>query len=726
MAYTTRLTRFILSAMLLAATALATQPAAAQEDEQPKQEEATPQHEGTLAQTTLEDLGYPGSMLTPESNRVEYWRELPGDWEMVKGSYVEVVYGYGASDKPQGGVAFIELNGERVGKIQLEPLGQTLGRVRVDLPPVKPTPAGLHLAIRYDPRGGDEQCNQPDERGIFIDDRTTIAVTYEHREVTSELATFPYPFAYPRATRSIPITFALPSKPTPAELEAATITAAAIGRRAGSSRLGVRGVALELLDEEYMASAPNLIIIAERSRLDAPSAPSAIQQAVKRVKQTRAPGALALRPLPEVKTRGMLVVTGAPEEGLRWAAQALFSGKSLRGEVQQIARAPKLDEVDIWEDMEATFEELSLGDILFEGRGELERRYYLMRPRGWQLDSNSELVIDLSTSPSVAVGSMLEVKVNDQKLGIRPLVPGERQTFSFSLPDSDKMNRTKEGAPNSWLVLELEVVHKTLEEKEDCDRDLSNTWTTLLSTSRFILKPAEDELPDLSLLPYPLSTRDDQDKTLLITRTDTPSLIASALVLAAEAGRTGPLRPPSMTIRASSEDSTAEAEHHHLVFLGVDRAHELLSRLERDPQTPDFTRPKVPDKSLNGSAVGQLLEFTSPWSPAHVVLVAQVDPGHEVALTDALSGQLPSGDRVVFDDSSKTARAKPTSEAMQDSFGQLGLLYKQLSDWLRSHEFTTLELILLATNVITLMAWRSKPDEHKRGDHPSLHEDPYR
>lgn len=725
MAHTTRLTRFILSAMLLATT-LATRPAAAQEDGPSKQDKAPPRHEGTLAQTTLEDLGYPGSMLTPESDRVEYWRELPGDWEMAKGSYVEVVYGYGASDKLQGGVALIELNGKRVGKIQLEPLGQTLGRVRIELPPVKPTPAGLHLAIHYDPRGGDEECNEPDERGIFIDDRTTIAVAYEHKEVIADLATFPYPFAYPRATRSIPITFALPSRPTPAELEAATITAAAIGRRAGSSKLGVRGVALELLDEEYIASAPNLVVIAERSRLEAPSAPAAIQRALKRVKQTSSPGALALRPLPEVKTRGMLVVTGEPEEGLRWAAHALFSGKSLRGEIQNISRAPKLEEVDIWEDMEATFEELSLGDILFEGRGELERRYYLMRPRGWQLDSNSELVIDLSTSPSVAVGSMLKVKLNDQKLGTRPLVPGERQTYSFSLPDSDKMNRTKEGAPNSWLVLDLEIVHKTLEDKEDCDRDLSNTWTTLLSTSRFILKPAEDKLPDLSLLPYPLSTRDEQDQTLLITQTNTPSLVASALTLAAEAGRTGPLKPPSMMIREASEDSSAEANTHHLVFLGVDRDHELLSKLERDPQTPDFTRPNVPDKSLNGSAVGQLLEFTSPWSTEHVVLVAQVDPGHEVALTDALSGQLPSGDRAVFDTNAKTARAKPTSETVQDSFGQLGLLYKQISDWLRSHEFTTLELILLATNVITLMAWRSKPEARDPKGPPPLHNDPYR
>ena len=185
---------------------------------------------------TLSELNYPDATLTTEEPLVEYWFELPENWVLENTSELELVLSYPAGDGgARPGRIEISVNDKVVDQLPLDKTGQDLLRQQVALPFGLPTPAGLHVKVEYDSRGGDEGCDEPDDRFVTVHGISLFRLSHRSKQARGDLAILPYPFSYKRARSPVVNYFALPQQPSEAALDAAVGLARWFGGAADKS-----------------------------------------------------------------------------------------------------------------------------------------------------------------------------------------------------------------------------------------------------------------------------------------------------------------------------------------------------------------------------------------------------------------------------------------------------------------------------------------------------------
>jgi uncharacterized repeat protein (TIGR01451 family) len=180
---------------------------------------------------TMEELGYDEALMRGPLSTTRYYFSLPATWAPQKGSYLALHLDYRASGHQVDPPAFlrVRLNDTLLHTEALKTSNNL--RLMVWLPP------GTLLASEEEYINTlklelevDEECERALLATLTVKNSSFLHFLYQKRPVRADLAAYPAPLYQPQAFEQAGLRFLLPSEPTAAELEAATMIAARLGR----------------------------------------------------------------------------------------------------------------------------------------------------------------------------------------------------------------------------------------------------------------------------------------------------------------------------------------------------------------------------------------------------------------------------------------------------------------------------------------------------------------
>lgn len=652
-------------------------------------------NDGDVFTRTVGELGYGAETLSDHKTRSEYWLELPGNWLIEQAATFELVYSHASSLQPGQSEVVVTINGTRAERFLLGRDEQALASRHVPIPPIRPTPDGLHVVVEYFPRGDRAGCVPPDERTVIIRELSAFHVTHSERPADPQLSALPYPFAYERAIDPIPLTFIVPDEPSDVALDTAVALASWIGMHSGASAHDFQAQRASEVTAESVTGRSGVIIETADGLLQPRAAPW--RQALAGCGTAAAPSSgpsLALCVHPKAEHLAWLRVFVSNPDELNLLRQTLEqSTLRLRGSRATLKAAEPAEKSVPWSQERTSFADLGASNVTFRGLGESQRFFYFPRPRGWQLDEGSALVLHASSAQDVELS--LKVTLNGVTLGHYGRAALRDGLLRLPLPSGDALNRSAEGKPADYLVVQLEVGHRLEEDLEDCDPRADAAWTILHDDSFFSLVPKEPPLPNLFWFPFPFSRPDAPHPTLLVTG-DAPvtEQWVAGLVVGAEIGRGSLATLP----RLGWSKTGLHPEARHRIFLGAPSTTQWAA-LHPWPDPEYLARPGLPEGSTLSRAIAQLVA-TPHGTGAEQLVVLEADASRLPTAARALSAVATDAARVLVGENGATLAVDASAGVRLPNFSALaarliGGLGFQLSHW-----------VLLVTNLVTFTLWR--------------------
>jgi len=190
---------------------------------------------GQSYEITFEQMGYEEETLQDPYGAANYYFTLPVDWQPLAGTYVELHLGYWFASAQNQSMAelSVRLNDTLLWSQKLDTQGEMT--VRVDLPPellyLSSNENSINtLEVAFEAYG---MCNE-DSLGVqallSIHNSSFLHFEYSLQPLAVNLAQFPKPLYYENAFTTDPTTFVLPDQPTAADLEAAMVISARLGK----------------------------------------------------------------------------------------------------------------------------------------------------------------------------------------------------------------------------------------------------------------------------------------------------------------------------------------------------------------------------------------------------------------------------------------------------------------------------------------------------------------
>ena len=198
---------------------------------------------------------------------VHYSFYLPPDWQMENSGYLDLEWAHSPVLWAERSMVDVFLNGTLLKSVACTPENADRNTLRVQLPAARLRPGYNTIAVRFTLRLKLEYCVHEygeEAWGVIYGDSLLFLPHQEHpRRFTPDLGDFPYPFNDRPDLGDVIL--AIPSQPTPAELDGALEIAARLGRAARGRTLSIRLLPADHLAEEDRAS-HHLIVIGELGR----------------------------------------------------------------------------------------------------------------------------------------------------------------------------------------------------------------------------------------------------------------------------------------------------------------------------------------------------------------------------------------------------------------------------------------------------------------------------
>jgi uncharacterized repeat protein (TIGR01451 family) len=182
-------------------------------------------------ETTFKELGYDQRQLEGPVSSVTYHFSLPANWEPQDGSYVQLDLDYVTGEQDSYPTALLEvrLNGELLHTENLESQGVQI--VSVDIPPDRLISAeaeslnslGLDFVVN-------EESEQDPSVSLIVNASSLLHLVYQQGSWQPDLALYPMPIYQEQTFQPGDVHFILPSEPSSADLRAAVMIAARLGR----------------------------------------------------------------------------------------------------------------------------------------------------------------------------------------------------------------------------------------------------------------------------------------------------------------------------------------------------------------------------------------------------------------------------------------------------------------------------------------------------------------
>ena len=470
------------------------------------------------------------------------------------------------------------------------------GRIRARLPVLPATAGGFTLAARFAMRLTRGDCEDPRNPALWA--RVLPATRIDARLVPARRSVgAALKLLAPPATGDA-IAIRLPAAPSAAELAAAGIVSASLGRADG---LIAADPLVQATAAEPAAGTPS-IEVAVRSqvaaaleRIGAPSRTLARGEGILAVATTGAP---------------RLVVGGADDAGLAKAAEAISttpltpSTASIDIIRRAVPHAPRAAQP--WRQSAASFEQLGIGTREVAGTALTTLDLPAHRPPSWTLRDGGEL--DLVLDPGAGLRedtSSLTVDVGGQRVGSRRLPVGDGPAhLRFDLP-AGLLNHDLRGRARRSVALRLSFDLQVARGRcVPLDEDVARA--TVLGTSKLTLPHRTTGDRDLGRFPSPLAGT-GRRVSIVVPDTPTPAELTAGLQVAAAVGRWAEPQAPLPRLTRAGDLRTAR-ERNNLVLVGG-AGLQLGTRLD------------VPDGKALRTGEGALALKRSPWSDERAVLL---------------------------------------------------------------------------------------------------------
>jgi len=179
---------------------------------------------------TLQSLGYSDQVLEGPFDAAYYYFSLPSEWQPQDGSYLELhldhVVGGEWSRVPA--LLVVRLNGDVLDRLMLNTLGPLNLSVEIPSDAFRLSESSYFNELRLSLQTAD--CEFPQRTMLTVQSTSVLHLAYSERPVPLDLALYPKPLYHSRAFEPSQVRFVLPTEPTQAEVRAAVMIAARLGR----------------------------------------------------------------------------------------------------------------------------------------------------------------------------------------------------------------------------------------------------------------------------------------------------------------------------------------------------------------------------------------------------------------------------------------------------------------------------------------------------------------
>jgi len=594
---------------------------------------------------TMADLGASDKEMYTDGATGSYYFYLPSNMMLRPDSYLDVVFSYKTFGCERPGELRIDLNSTNLEVVQLTESFAKRVRFTLDVADVLRVPGRNRLVFTLDTK---ERCGHPQPAiDVIIHKDTRLHLVYESLPFEPDLARYPWPFVE-RSFQPNEVYIVLPQEPTVTHLMAAATVCAGLGRAAGSPTNLIITSTLTISLTEEIKTGYNLIVIGKPednallAELDLP-----FDWKAANVPETY--GIIQEIASPWNPYRGILIVTGSSDEGLRLASEALnrethFPG--MKGQAAVVEDVLPLVEERQGYDIDLSFAEMGYNDEILYGVGQRYVNYYFHMPRTWVMAAPPRLYFFFDHSRVLDPNlSSITIALNDVPLD--SVLLNSENTLKGPIEIELPAKRLRSGSNKITVFVAMHLINEDL-----ClDRHNRQAWTVIYSDSYLHLPYAPQQIPfDLSLFPYPFSENPNYDDLYFVlpttsTQTEHDGLLRLAAVMGAVT------RGQYLTMQGVTADDEHLAEikdRYNLIVIGQPSRNLLLQELNNWLPQPfqessDTIRPELDSvifADVFESSVGLLQELASPWNPRRtiVVITGTTDEGVRWAYQTLING----------------------------------------------------------------------------------------
>ena len=545
-----------------------------------------------------------------------------------------------------GGVLDVSVNGNVVASFSLNQDGDFASDIRI--------PASALVSDRTDGRMqftfdllSEESCVRDFDVNLVVKESSYIYLPHGVSSPKTDLTLLPRPFYQPSALFDRTALLVLPQNPSTAELQAVMDVSAGFGSLTGGSLI-LSTVTVDNLTNTQR-SAQNLILVGKAASLnllnglDLPVAVSASNFAL----NDENDGILQMAVSPWNKERAVLVVSGNTDEGVIKAGQAIKYGTILTTTANEVAmvesyrtqaRAP-LAATD------RTFLELGYEDRNMRSTGTNYSYYEFYIPPGQTVSPDAYLNLFFSHSALLSFdNSGMTVILNGRVISSVQFSAETTQLteVQVSLPPSAFIQGTNE------LQIQVQLI------PYDSCTDLTNfisAWATIFSDSSLhlpLVTAAANAAETLNLSGFPenLAVGDVQGNITFIVPQNAPQVWQTASAVAFEMGDKLDEALSQVSVQYENDLDLTELAANNVVLLGkpsqlpilYDWSDSLPAPFSAGTEIPYDPASRIVYRVVEGSTVGYLELFNSPWASGKTVLLVSGNSEDGVALAGSALG----------------------------------------------------------------------------------------
>jgi hypothetical protein len=545
-----------------------------------------------------------------------------------------------------GGVLDVEVNGNVVASFSLSQDGDFASDIRI--------PPGALVSDRTDGRMeltfnliSEESCVRDFDVNLVVKESSYLYLPHGVSSPETDLTLLPRPFYQPNALFDRTALLVLPENPGTAELQAVMDVSAGFGSLTGGNLILTAVTADNLTTEQR--NAENLILVGKAasldliSGLDLPVAVSASKFAL----NDENDGILQLVVSPWNDTRVVLVVSGNSDEGVIKAGQAIKYGTILTTTASNAAmiESYRAEASAPLAATDRTFLDLGYEDRNMRSSGTNYAYYEFYIPPGQTVSSDAYLGLFFSHSALLSFeNSGMTVILNGRVISSVQFSEETTQLteIQVSLPPSAFVQGTNE------LQIQVQLI------PYDSCTDLTNfisAWATIFSDSSLHLPLVENtvsEADTLTLSGYPenLAVGDVQGNITFILPENAPLVWQTASAVAFEMGNQLDDALSQVSVQFENDLDLIELAANNVVLLGkpsqlpviYDWIDTLPAPFSAGSEVPYDPASRIVYRVVEGSTVGYLELFNSPWAGDKAVLLVSGNSEDGVALAGSALG----------------------------------------------------------------------------------------
>lgn len=608
----------------------------------PASASAQEQKSGTL-QFTFEHLGFAEDRVAAGTvPTLIYDLPVPRSWTNVQPTFY-LHFSHSNLLLPNLSQMTIFYNDVPISDARLTAENETSGWLNIVVPPNALRQNSNRLKISFYQRMTDDRCGDSGtEAGLWSVIHKDSVVDFQVDQAkTLDLSWFPEPFSIygHHALAPVALTVVLPANANAAELRAAGLVTAKLGKLIGSEMLDLSVSLGKLPNEGQMVMVGQNRSISKLldPQTDLPLPPTAAgfagsvpvqeKEGVVQLGQRRDGSAL-------------LLVSSSSDDGLLAAAQAVADGDSLRlmsGNYTIVKESPQPVRVPSLLQPLSTLEELTgSGNQRVEGTNVEELNYCFRMPPNWTVDSKAMLDLHHAFSPNLwSERSSLVVKLNGTTVASTKL--------STETPESTHLQIPLQ--PDQFVAGYncLHFLYTLRMEQSECAAEMGGElWAEIDAQSTIFLPRATegdaDWEPNMNQYPYPYNIDPNlDDTTIVLPAQPTPQEIASALKMAAKFGSEVQEDNLQLTLESAAAWDQNTDQTHNLILFGEPARNSVVATLQAqqlaltdDNELTLQIRQELFARQQSGAKMAVAELSKSPWQGDKAIL--QIVSNSDVAL----------------------------------------------------------------------------------------------